>query len=57
LDIIDYGSTAEDVMTNLRTKLRSRRHAREFDRAMRVASPTVRAELAEAASRALYERL
>ena len=50
-------SIAEDVMSNLRTKLRSRRHAREFDRALRVASPTVRAELAEAASRTLYERL
>jgi hypothetical protein len=47
----------EDVMQNLRTKLRNRRAARDFDRALRTASPTVRAELAEAASRALYERL
>jgi hypothetical protein len=44
-------------MQNLRTKLRSRRHARDFDRALRVASPAIRAELAEAASRTLYERL
>lgn len=44
-------------MTTLRTKLRQRRHAREFDRALRAASPSVRAELAQAASRALYDRL
>lgn len=44
-------------MNTLRNRLRTRRHARDFNRAMRVASPTVRAELAEAASRALYERL
>jgi len=43
-------------MNNLRTKLRSRRHARDFDRALRTASPTVQAELAAAASRVLYDR-
>lgn len=44
-------------MQNLRTKLRNRRHARDFDRALRATSPSVRAELAEVASRALYDRL
>jgi hypothetical protein len=44
-------------MQNLRTKLRNRRRAHDLDRAMRAGSPNVRVELAEAASRALYERL
>lgn len=44
-------------MHNLRTKLRNRRNAREFDRALRSASPSVRQELIAAASRTMYERL
>lgn len=44
-------------MHNLRVKMRSRRQAREFDRALRAASPAVRQELIAAASRAMYDRL
>jgi len=47
----------EDGMHNLRAKLRTRRQARDFDRALRMASPAVRQELIAAASRTMYERL
>jgi hypothetical protein len=44
-------------MHNLRQKMRSRRQARDFDRALRAASPAVQQELIAAASRAMYDRL
>ncbi|HET6877131.1 MAG TPA: hypothetical protein VFH38_06345 [Jatrophihabitans sp.] len=44
-------------MHNFRTRMRNRRNAREFERALRSASPAVRQELIAAASRTMYERL
>jgi hypothetical protein len=44
-------------MTRLTRKIRSRRQMREFDRALRSASPTMRQELYAAAARQDYRVL
>jgi hypothetical protein len=44
------------MQNNLRTKMRSRRHARDLQRALRSGSG-VRTALAEAALRTMYEHL